>query len=85
MGRKKKSEPKPEVILEPCPFCGGRAEEYYSLENVPLSLPAGVKCIDCDARRDTVREWNQRADYPRILRTMYELGYQKGLKKAGDQ
>lgn len=85
MGRKKKKqEPKPDVLIEPCPFCGGKAEEYYSLENVPLSLPAGVKCLDCDATRDSIRAWNRRADYPRILRTMYELGYQAG-KKAGDQ
>ena len=84
MGRKHKKEEKERIILRPCPFCGHEAEEFHSLQNVPLSLPSGYGCKSCGVQRETAEQWNQRAKWAEMCAFMYRLGWSDAQEKLND-
>lgn len=55
--------------LKPCPFCGGEAEEYKSVQGQPPNLLFyGVGCSDCCvgtafslSKKIPTKQWNLRA------------------------
>jgi hypothetical protein len=53
-------EPADDVILKPCPFCGGEAD--VSEGTLGGVLPWWyVECIQCSATAESVDSWNARA------------------------
>ena len=44
--------------LKPCPFCGGAPKVGQTCSGTVT----WVSCTDCEAERDTIEDWNKRAD-----------------------
>ena len=54
-------EPADDVVLKPCPFCGGSADisEGTMQDDTPWWY---VECTKCSATADEVEVWNKRAN-----------------------
>lgn len=54
-------EPADDVILKPCPFCGGEADVSEGTQGGHEARPWWyVECIKCAAMADSVDAWNSR-------------------------
>jgi Lar family restriction alleviation protein len=58
------------MVLKPCPFCGGEADLYYDKQDP--DFPFTVRCGDCDVERcmiyedkeEAIAAWNRRTPDP---------------------
>ena len=69
------------IILEHCPFCGGKAELYTGTQVCRTrEYLANVKCTECgcsmnvvsdpdpeEAARIAIERWNERADRAKVV------------------